>query len=67
MVPLSQLNGFKYSRTFNGFTFYVSLKKNINYMENNFEIANAVVYAWINLSVGKKQNCTTGSEEGCKS
>lgn len=36
-------------------------------MENNFEAANAVVYAWINLPVGKKQNRTTGSEEGCKS
>lgn len=36
-------------------------------MENNFEDDNAIVYAWINLSVGKKQNSTRGSEEGCKS
>lgn len=36
-------------------------------MENNFEDDNAIVYAWINLSVGKKQNSTRGSEEGCES
>lgn len=36
-------------------------------MENNFEDDDAIVYAWINLSVGRKQNSTRGSEEGCKS
>lgn len=36
-------------------------------MENNFEDDNAIVYAWINLSVGKKQNCTRRSEGECKS
>lgn len=32
-----------------------SLKKNIKYMENNSEDDNVIVYAWINLSVGKKE------------
>lgn len=36
-------------------------------MENNFQDDNVIVYAWINLSVGKKQSSTRGSEEGSKS
>lgn len=31
-------------------------------MENNSQNDNAIVYAWINLSVGKKQKSTRGSE-----
>lgn len=46
---------------------WAPLKKNSSYMENNFEDDNAIVYAWINLSVGKKQKCTRGSEGECKS
>lgn len=44
-----------------------SLKKNIDYTENNIQDDNAIVYAWINLSVGKKQNSTRGSKKGSKS
>lgn len=36
-------------------------------MENNFQGDNAIVYAWINLSVGKKKNSTRRSENGSKS
>lgn len=36
-------------------------------MENNFQDDNVIVYAWINLSVGKKKKGTRGSEEGSKS
>lgn len=36
-------------------------------MENNFEDDKAIVCAWINLSVGKRQSSTRGSEKGCKS
>lgn len=36
-------------------------------MENNFQDDNAIVYAWINLSAGKKKKGTRGSEKGSKS
>lgn len=50
------------------FTFYFhSLKKSIDCLENNFQDDNAIVYAWINLSVGKKKKGTRGSEKGSKS